>query len=304
MKHTHSITIYLVLLFLSTQLLGLWLLSKNLHIEQKNGEVQLEHTDTVLGPRPQTTGAASFIYVASAVIIGTLLLLVLVKYRKVQLWKFWYGLACFLTLSIALGVILPSTWAFALAALLALLKLFYPNLYTHNLTEIFIYAGIGIFLTPLLTLSWSTILLIVIALYDMYAVWKSKHMIDMARFQTQTHVFAGLSIPYKTSSHPTPRSPTKILMTPPHTQKQDYKNAILGGGDLAFPLIFTGSVMEHLLLQGYSIAQALSHSAVVILGSSVALYLLLTLAKKDRFYPAMPFLAAGCFIGYGLMLLL
>ncbi|MEK6962860.1 MAG: presenilin family intramembrane aspartyl protease [Nanoarchaeota archaeon] len=303
MKHTHTITFYLVLLFISTQLLGLWLLSRNLHLEQIDGHIGLQHTDTILGPRPQTTGAASFIYIASAVVIGTLLLLLLIKYRKVQLWKFWYGLACFLTLSIALGVLLPSLWAFALALVLVLLKLLRPNIYTHNITEIFIYAGIGVFLTPLLDLTWGVVLLIAIALYDMYAVWKSKHMIDMAQFQTQTHVFAGLSIPYKISTQPISKGQTKILTTPP-LKKQEYKNAILGGGDLAFPLIFTGSAMEHLLLQGFTLPQALSHSVVIVLGSSAALFLLLTLAKKDRFYPAMPFLAIGCFVGYGVMLLL
>ena len=260
------------------------------------------HQDTTLGPRPQTTGVESFIYIVSAVIIGTLLLLLLIKYRRVQLWKFWYGLACFLTLSIALGVLIPSTWAFILAAVLTLLKLFRPNIYTHNLTEIFVYSGIGIFLTPILNLYWSVTLLIVVAIYDMYAVWKSKHMIDMAQFQTQTHIFAGLSIPYKTPSRKTTH-PAIILSHLPK-QKTEYKNAILGGGDLAFPLLFTGSAMEHLLLKGFTISQALSHSFLIVLGSSAALFLLLTLAKKDRFYPAMPFLAAGCFVGYGLMLLI
>ena len=303
MKHAWHVTLYLVLLFLITQLLGLWLLSQNLHVMQIDGRIQLQHTDTSLGPRPQTQGAQSFLYIASAVILGTILLLFLIKYRKVQLWKFWYSLACFLTLSIALGVLMPNSWAFTLAAILTFLKIFRQNLYTHNLTEILIYAGIGVFLTPLLDLTWGTILLIAVALYDMYAVWHSKHMIDMAQFQTQTNVFAGLSIPYKTASRYKTTQPPIILSRLPK-QKTEYKSAILGGGDLAFPLLFTGAAMEHLLLKGFTIPQALSHSAVIVIASSLALLLLLILAKKDRFYPAMPFLAAGCFIGYGLTLLL
>jgi hypothetical protein len=46
-------------------------------------------------------------------------------------------------------------------------------------------------------------------------------------------------------------------------------------------------------------------SAIIIsLSAAFALYLLLTYGKKDKFYPAMPFISAGCFIGYGLTFLL
>jgi len=295
MKHTWTITLYLLLLFLATQLLGLWLLSKNVHVVQEDGKYVLLHEDTVLGPRPETTGATSFLYILFAVLIGTILVLLLIKYRNVKLWRIWYGLACFLTLSIALGVLLPNLIAFAIGAILTYLKLRYYNLYTHNLTEILIYAGIGVFLAPILDVKWATILLISIALYDMYAVWRSKHMIEMAKFQTQTKLFSGLSIPYKTIK------PLPHKISTPHSESQ---TAILGGGDIAFPLLFTGTAMESILSTGQSIAIALSHSTLIVLGSTLALLILFLLAKKNRFYPAMPFIAMGCFVGYGVMLFL
>ena len=100
----------------------------------------------------------------------------------------------------------------------------------------------------------------------MYAVWKSKHMIKLAKFQTKLKTFAGLFIPYAKN-----------------------KVALLGGGDIAFPLLFAGAV----LLQ-----KGLYSSILVIIYSALALTLLFLFGKKKKFYPAMPFISLGCFIGY------
>ncbi len=45
------------------------------------------------------------------------------------------------------------------------------------------YTGIAILFVPILNVFWMIILLIVISIYDAYAVWKSKHMVKMANFQ-------------------------------------------------------------------------------------------------------------------------
>ena len=66
------------------------------------------------------------------------------------------------------------------------------------------------------------------------------------------------------------------------------KAAILGGGDIGFPLLFTVVIYKSLGL-----------SALVIpLFVALALFLLLVKGKKDRYYPAMPYLSAGCIAGY------
>ncbi|MBT3450841.1 hypothetical protein HN448_02655, partial [archaeon] len=68
--------------------------------------------------------------------------------------------------------------------------------------------------------------------------------------------------------------------------------AILGGGDIAFPLMFTGVVM---------IDFGMKLSLLVSLATTLSLYILFRLAKKDKYYPAMPFVSAGCFVGLGLV---
>jgi len=65
--------------------------------------------------------------------------------------------------------------------------------------------------------------------------------------------------------------------------------AILGGGDVAFPLIFAG-----VILNKYGMTDAL----ITIAFTSIALLLLFTFSKKGKFYPAMPFLTAGCLVGF------
>ena len=99
-----------------------------------------------------------------------------------------------------------------IAALLAYFKVFRNQIFIHNLTEIFIYGGLEALLVPLFNVLAITISLLLFALYDMYAVWKSKHMIAMAKFQTEQKVFAGLYIPYHVD--------TKQGATPVASEKQ------------------------------------------------------------------------------------
>jgi presenilin-like A22 family membrane protease len=157
----------------------------------------------------------------------------------------------------------------------------------------------------------------------MYAVWKSKHMVAMAQFQTQSKVFAGLMIPYKQDekskkveifTKPVKEEITRTGAPKIRAGQTSPKNAILGGGDIAFPLIFIGSVMNGLILKLHEAnpsmiinqikAMAFLQSSIIILTSAIALTLLFVFAKKGKFYPAMPFLTAGCLLGWAITLLL
>ena len=82
------------------------------------------------------------------------------------------------------------------------------------------------------------------------------------------------------------------------------KNAILGGGDVAFPLIFSGVAMENFILKGLSPIIAFQQSLVIVLFTTIAVFGLFTFAKKNKFYPAMPFITIGCLVGYAITLLI
>src|SRR3989338_8407762 len=89
-------------------------------------------------------------------------------------------------------------------------------------------------------------------------------MVKLMKFQSKLKLFAGLLIPYKNNI------------------------AVLGGGDLGFPLLFAG-----ILLKDYGFK-----SIIVSVTAAIALAILLYKSEKKKYYPAMPFLTAGCLVGY------
>jgi presenilin-like A22 family membrane protease len=317
MKHNLKVTLMLVGFFVLAQLIGLCLINISIKgLVVTDGVTSVLHSETSLGPRPEMSGLGAFAYVVIGVAVGTILVLIIIKLHKLNLWKAWFLLAVFIAISLALGVFLQSYLAFIIALGLALFKIFKPNIIIHNLTEVLMYAGIGVFLAPMLNVFWVSMLLIAISIYDFIAVFKSKHMVKMAEFQTESKVFAGLFIPYTTKKSPAGVKSKIIASASPNPPKNfqasgtsskqfvERKNAVLGGGDIAFPLIFTGVVMDDLVLHGLSKLAALQLSLIITVTSTIALAALFIMAKKDKFYPAMPFISAGCFIGYGIVWLI
>ncbi|MBR9690209.1 hypothetical protein GOV08_00840 [Candidatus Woesearchaeota archaeon] len=310
MKHTAKVTIVLLSIFLISQAFGLFALNLDLEVvkDEVTGKViSANYSDTAIGERPDVDSKTAFFYIIFAVVFGTSLLLLLIHFKQVKIWKAWFFLAVFLTMAVTIEVFISSFAAYLLAFALAVYKIYRTNFYVQNISEILMYTGIAILFVPILNVFWMAMLLLAISAYDAYAVWKSKHMIKMANFQTEAKLFAGLTIPYK---HHKDTHKSEIKVSIPKAadfkavEKQE-RVAILGGGDIAFPLLFSGTVMQSLIIDN-SISKpiALLLTLIITVFVTFALSFLLTYGKKDKFYPAMPFLSAGCFIGYGIIYLL
>lgn len=318
MKHSVKVTIILIMIFLFSQIFGLFTLNTDLKVQinETTGKVDsISYSEPIIGERPQVESKIAFWYILIAVLIGTSILLVLIKFNQVALWKTWFFLAVFLSISVSLGVFISKTLAFIFALIIAAFKIFKPNFFMQNISEILIYTGIAVLFVPIFKgesgVLYIFALLFVISLYDMYSVWHSKHMIKMANFQTEAKLFAGLSVPYKIDGQGKSEvklqipqaSNFKLIKTSSDSQKE--RIAILGGGDIAFPLLFSGVVMQSLVLnQGLSKSLAFFEVQIIVATSAIALTLLFLYGKKDRFYPAMPFISAGCFIGYAILMLI
>lgn len=318
MKHNVQVTAILLLFFLLSQIVGLTLISLNSQQEiiTENGETKLEvhYEETALGERPEfSKDYGAVIYLLVGVFIGTALILVL---RKIKLggkiWKYWYALAVAMTITVALGVFLNSTIALLLGILLAYWKIHKHNFWLHNSTEVLMYSGLAIILAPLFTVPWASVLLVIISFYDMYAVWQSKHMIALAKFTMKQNLFAGIYLQYTEKNKKTKLVKNKTLKThhkapktlPKPKKQATIRQAILGGGDIVFPLIFAGTVFTQLLIQGYATPIAFFSGLIISVTTLIALYLLFILGDKNKFYPAMPFISIGCFIGYFIVQLL
>jgi presenilin-like A22 family membrane protease len=315
MKHDIKITLLLVCIFLITQIVGLGILQANMHpiMNETTGQVEgVSYSDTGYQKTLKMENAAIATTLGSifiGLLIGTVLVLLLAKFRKPHVWKYMFTFVVIIGLSKAFSIFINLYIALGIAVILALWKTFRPNPIIQNLTEIFIYGGIAAIMVQILNIYIAILLLILISIYDMIAVWQSKHMIKLAKFQIETKAFAGLSIPYKI--HPAGQntevtgkkaiSKATAANQASKSAKQaagvddGQRNAILGGGDMAFPLFFSGVLLE---------TNGFVDVLVVPICAAIALLLLLLLAKKDRFYPAMPFITAGCFVGWGIMLLI
>ena len=322
MKHALSITLFLVATFFLAQLLGLFIVSQYVNISSsaaagKTVVYDETYENAHFTPLMVENESTSFWYILVGVFFGTLLFLLLVKFKTRRLWKLWFFLSVLFCLVLGFtpfvslfyrtffSFVFPNTFltlsyytTLLLALVLTYLKVFKRNVYVHNFTELFIYGGLAALIVPLLNLFSVTMLLLLISVYDAYAVWKSKHMVAMAQFQSEEKTFAGLFIPYiPTEGGKAVLAKRTVLSSSKKFGSQDAsfagKVALLGGGDVAFPLLFSSVVLKT--------TTSFFSAFVISVCAAIALFLLLYYAKKDAFYPAMPFISAGCFVGYSLV---
>jgi len=265
MKHTFKVTLIILALFLGAQVIGLYVTDH--FIDEKYLPLNIE--------RPEVNEGTSFIVIFVFILLATGLALLLLKFSLFRLWKMWFLLSVFFTLAISWSAFMWEWLAIVFAIIFALLKVFRPRAITHNFTELFIYGALAAIFVPLLGLLSASILLVLISVYDYIAVRKTKHMITLAKSQGEAKVFAGLLVPYDKD-----------------------KTAILGGGDVGFPLLFAGVVMVHF---GFGLLDPRTY--IVPVFAMLGLLYLFWKSEKKKFYPAMPYVSAGCFIGLGLVYL-
>ena len=287
MKHSTAVTLILVGVFFLAHVVGLVVINHYMvghELDEETGEMTIVWKTLPIGiDRPDVDESSSFMFVFFAILIGTALALIMLKFKLWILWKFWFFLAVWICMTVALGAFINQISAVIISLLLALWKIFKPNVWVHNLTEVFLYGGIAAIFVPVMDLFAVIMLLILISLYDAWAVWKSKHMVKLAKAQSKTKIFAGFVIPYSLS-----KAPKKSKKKKTKTKLVPVKTAILGGGDVGFTLLFAGVVMK---MVGFWPA------LIIPVFSTLALTLLLVEGNKNKFYPAMPFLTTGCFLG-------
>jgi presenilin-like A22 family membrane protease len=315
MKHNVKITLILLFIFVLAQINGIFVIDYYVDIKESalSGTTVVDqeaYEYTNISPPEVENESVSYIYIILALLLGTALILLLIKFRQQKIWKAWFFLSVVITLVISLNSWMFRIFAWvdaatflyvitvALSCIFAYYKIFKQNIILHNVTEIFIYGGLAALLVPILNITSVVILLLLVAAYDAYAVWKSKHMVKLAKFQTAENVFAGLYIPYKAIKKKGMNAVKKGVSRGKKARNKlkSMTMAILGGGDVAFPLLFSGVVMKT--------TGSYLDALVITVCTTVALGLLFLYGEKGKFYPAIPFIAVGCFVGYGIVLLL
>ncbi len=301
MKHRKLIIFLLVGIFVLTQLFGLFIINQNLNIGP-DGEAEWD--DLAYDTEVEGESDFYFILIFIVVLLGSLFYLFLFKKRKFNFIKGWYGFAIFFAVSFALYPLIKNDLIVLFISLvLAYLKVKRNNFVIHNITEILVYAGVASIMVPMMSLEAVFSLLILISLYDIYAVFHSKHMVDLAKSQVEMKLFSGLALP---------KNKTKMSSITMVDEKSDSNSnlkenedsdkskkkgslAILGGGDVIFPLLFAGAVLK---------TYSMTHSFFIVVGSTIGLFFLFYFGKKGEFYPAMPYLSFSIILSWFLSILI
>lgn len=291
MKHAWNVTVLLLLFFLMSQFLGLMIVRAYIDVPASAETGEVVFRELPIGERPPLDERTSFVPILIALFIGTIILLLIIRFDWMWVWKIWFLLAVVISLTVALAAFLPPWLAGIIAFGAGCWKIFRPQFWVQNLTELFIYGGLAAIFVPLFNLMSISILLVLIAGYDAYAVWKSKHMITLAKSQTKAKVFAGLLIPYSLNLGKM-NEKIKGNMKKIHLPTIKTKIAVLGGGDMGFPLLVAGVVLKE---------WGLWEAMIIPFFALAGLSFLLWKGEQKKFYPAMPFIGAGCFLGLGVV---
>lgn len=313
MKHTKKVTIAILILFLIAQFIGLFVI--NAYATQKvvDGQVvKVNATKTLpYGLDVPEAEQENIDYVSRLLsflisfAIAFTLIFLLVKLKSKFVMRTWFFVVGSIALGVSFTAIFPEFKYVSLVALAIAIPLGYFKIYrrdnvVHNLTELFIYPGIAAIFVPLLSITSIIILLFIISVYDAWAVWKVGIMQKMAKYQMEElNIFGGLLIPYATKKmkEKIKRFKEKIKnkkLKGKQIEKLAKKEkiridvAVLGGGDIVFPIITSGVVMLY-----WGLVPAL----IVTFGAFLGLAGLLFNSKKKKSYPAMPFITAGIILG-------
>lgn len=218
--------------------------------------------------------------------LATLLIFLLIKVFKFRAGKSFLFRGLFI-LAVSLGSFLFfSLWLGDLFALIFLLVLIFlwvkrPNVLVHDFLLISGIIGVGSAFGLRLNPETVVFLLILFSIYDFIAVYKTKHMIKMAKEMIEGGAILGLILPPKVSDF----SANLKEVSP------GGKFLILGGGDIIFPLILCASLVSQGVLKPFIAA------IFATIGLFFSFYLFIS-QKIRQPIPALPPVALFSIIGF------
>jgi hypothetical protein len=143
MKHTANVTALLVIFFFVSQVIGLFIVNGYIDYTQTKETGKVVEKPLPLVERPEVEESTSWIAIFIAIIVGTFIALMIIKLRLFFMWKFWFFMSVWFCLTVAFFSFSALPVALILALIITTLKVYKPNIYIHNLSEIFIYGGLA-----------------------------------------------------------------------------------------------------------------------------------------------------------------
>jgi presenilin-like A22 family membrane protease len=256
--------------YILIQGLGLWIANGGLWIQQ--GLVEQIKNDPGSGVVKDPDSPFSAVLIFGYVLVGTAMILILLKLNLRFLMKLLINAAILSGLILTLGGLFD-VYGLAVGFALFLARLRWPDdMMLMNLVLVCTVPGVGSWLGSSLGFEISLLLLVALAVYDVVAVFGTKHMVTLAEgSESQAPMMFAIPVGERVLG--------------------------LGTGDLTIPLVFTAS-----LLRQHTLETSLITAAGGLIG--LAALFVYTTQKKDVVLPALPPITAGLLLGYAVSLLL
>lgn len=291
MKKSISITIILLSMFIITQLIGLFVINSYFN-QNQSSEEKIE----IPFFQEQSSTEYNFLEIVLSLLISFIIALAifffLIKKNSTNILRAWFFIVVTVSITIVLNLIfknIPNSiyLSIFLSSMFAYSKVYRRNIIVHNLSELLIYPGISVVFVQYLTPASLIFVLIAISIYDLWAVWKSGIMQKMAKYQLDSlKIFSGFMIPQLSKSQK--EMIKKYSKEEKENKKINVRIAILGGGDVVFPIITSG-----IFLINYGFSSAI----FTLVGATLGLSYIFFFGKKEKPYPAMPYITTGIFLG-------
>lgn len=265
---TQGFFIFESILFLATQFLGLFA-GFRLH--------SIEEIRKAIEAQPISIGKFLISF-----FIGTAILFLLLKLVKKRLiFQGFFYFVLFFGCLVFFDTFLPFFLTVLISAVIVAFRFYFPSVITQNLVIIFSIAGISAYLGLGLSVFQVIILLLILSIYDIIAVYKTRHMIEMFKTLAESGAVFSLIIPDRWANF---LAGIKKVTPGSHF-------LFLGTGDLAFPIVFSISALKAGLLS----------SIFIIFGAFLGLGLInlfFYISKKRMPVAALPPIALGAIVGY------
>jgi presenilin-like A22 family membrane protease len=237
-------------------------------------------------------------YFFAILLIFTAIILVIIKLRKPNIIRaIFLGSITVLSIYVfypILALVISGGWitlCLSISASIALLILLIKKPEWYIIDAIAMLTGIGAIAMIGISLNiWIVIvLLIAMAVYDAFSVYKTKHMIDLADSIMDQKLPVMFVIPKKRGYSLLKK--TKGLKE--KLQEGEPREAyFLGLGDVVFPGILAVAALHNLTSNGLLVALS------VLAGTLVGFMALMVLVAKGKPQAGLPFLCSGAILGY------
>jgi len=217
--------------------------------------------------------------------VAVVIILLVIKFVKAKLpYKVLISMMIFIGSIYVLNAFVDIIPSAVIAAGLIGLYWSARNIAVHNLVIVIAIAGVSVYLGLLLPAMAVLVLLAVLSVYDVIAVFKTKHMITMFKHMAERGAMFSLIIP-----HGSMTSKGKVKDIKLGKSSKDRGAVIIGTGDAAFPTILAVSAATY----GVGVSICVGIGALVGL---VAVHFILM--KTQRPLPALPPIALGSAAGF------